>query len=398
MIRRKRMRPLNSACLGRPHHISPPHGPLRFLQDNRIRTRPGPRLATGHLASSLVSSPTSHLNLGVRCLSYPPPPQLYPSEGKRRRPTWGSFSGVSRSRFSGCRSKIRLPGGLRGAPLLEQTGVLLLVFSGSQEGRWPLSYLGSKSVEQTFEEIQFQNVNTRLSFTLYKKERMVYIDRSERCFLPHKHLFSAQKMSSFRLPRHVLRVYSPAIWPLPQSKDFLPVHGGGFEPAKDSGSQDPDLYSRLADYSRFKRERDAKHCPCARSHHSARLQSECEEKQFHSCPECEFSRSGAKFHHNAPNARAHSLLSEVPFAVQGGCESTVSHVSQITESHGCSYPCPASRPSENEGVHEVGFISYAIFAAQSQWRARAQQRCGTGGKQSFTCMGPPWGPSCCGRW
>ncbi len=74
MIRRKRMRPLNSACLGRPHHISPPHGPLRFLQDNRIRTRPGPRLATGHLASSLVSSPTSHLNLGVRCLSYPPPP------------------------------------------------------------------------------------------------------------------------------------------------------------------------------------------------------------------------------------------------------------------------------------------------------------------------------------
>ncbi len=44
-------------------------------------------------------------------------------------------------------------------------------------------------------------------------------------------------------------------------------------------------------------------------------------------------------------------------AVQGRCESTVSHVSQITGSHGCGYPCPASGPSENEGVHEVGFIS-----------------------------------------
>ncbi len=36
-------------------------------------------------------------------------------------------------------------------------------------------------------------------------------------------------------------------------------------------------------------------------------------------------------------------------------------MSQITESHGCGYPCPASRPSENEGVHEVGFISSSIM-------------------------------------
>ncbi len=52
--------------------------------------------------------------------------------------------------------------------------------------------------------------------------------------------WSIWKMSLFRLPRRALRVHSPAIWALPQSKDFLPVHGGGFEPDKDSGSQDSD--------------------------------------------------------------------------------------------------------------------------------------------------------------
>ncbi len=103
------MRPLNSACLGRPHHISPPYAPLRYLWDDRIRMWPSPRLATGHLASSLASSPTSRLNLGIRCLSLrsqlhpPPPPQLYPFGGEEDfLATWGSFSGVSRSRFSGC--------------------------------------------------------------------------------------------------------------------------------------------------------------------------------------------------------------------------------------------------------------------------------------------------------
>ncbi len=51
--------------------------------------RPGLRLATGHPTSSLASSPTSRLNLGVRCLLLWPQQKKKknstPSEGKRKR-------------------------------------------------------------------------------------------------------------------------------------------------------------------------------------------------------------------------------------------------------------------------------------------------------------------------
>ncbi len=44
---------------------------------------------------------------------------------------------------------------------------------------------------------------------------------------------------------------------------------------------------------------DAKHGLCARSCHSPRLKSECEQERFLSCLECDISVSGAKLHFSA---------------------------------------------------------------------------------------------------
>ncbi|KAI2664020.1 Actin cytoskeleton-regulatory complex protein end3 [Labeo rohita] len=69
--------------------------------------------------------------------------------------------------------------------------------------------------------------------------------------------------------------------------------------------------------------------------------------------------SGAEFCHDARalDTRARSLIHELPLTIQGRSKGTVSHMSQTTGSYGFGCPCPASRSSENEGVHEVGFIS-----------------------------------------
>ncbi|KAI2661921.1 hypothetical protein H4Q32_007626 [Labeo rohita] len=159
--------------------------------------------------------------------------------------------------------------------------------------------------------------------------------------------------------RRLLRIHSSSFRALTQPEDVLSGCGGRTRSAESSGAQNPDVHRRLADHSRFERGSDTKHCPCARSHHSARLQSEREQEQPHSFAECDFSGAGAELNHNARAAfaTAHSLPSELPLAFQRRGEGTVSHMSQTTGSYGLGGPCPAFRPSENEGVHEVGFIS-----------------------------------------
>nr|XP_009302985.2 uncharacterized protein LOC103911649 [Danio rerio] len=250
-------------------------------------------------------------------------------------------------------------GGSSGTPAPDRAGVLLSLFPSSKERRLSSSYFGSQSVEQTFEEIQLQNVNTRFSLTLSKSERLVHIDRSERCFLPHKHLSSAHEISPFRLPGRLLRVHSSSVRALTKPEDVLSVCGGRACAAENSWSQDPDIHRRLADHSRFARESNSKYFPCAHSHQSTRFPGECEQKQFHSIPKCDFSGTGAEFNYDAraPVARAHSLSSELSLTIQGRSKGTVSYMSQTTRSHGLVYSCPATRPFENEGVHEVGFIS-----------------------------------------
>ncbi len=171
-----------------------------------------------------------HNNDGYRLQFARKPPRF---SGVISSHTEGNSAYNLKDEISGC--------GLRGAPTLEQTPVLLPVFSGPQEGRCSPSYLGSKSVEQTFEEMRKYNFRMLTHRSLLRSIKnnnwFTSVDLKDAFF--HKHLSSPQKIPSFRLPRHVLRVPSPSIWALPQSKDFLSVHGGGFEPAKNSGSQDP---------------------------------------------------------------------------------------------------------------------------------------------------------------
>ncbi len=94
---------------------------------------------------------------------------------------------LTRKRNSAYNLKDEISGcGLRDAPTLEQTPVLLPVFSGPQEGRCSPSYLGSKSVEKTFEEMRKYNFRMLIHafFLFNKREQLVYIGRSERYFLP----------------------------------------------------------------------------------------------------------------------------------------------------------------------------------------------------------------------
>ncbi len=62
--------------------------------------------------------------------------------------------------------------------------------------------------------------------------------------------------------------------------------------------------------------------------------------------------SGAEFQYNvrALVARALSLLHELTLVIQQ------IRTSQTKWSYGFGCPCPTSGPSENEGIHEVGFI------------------------------------------
>ena len=68
--------------------------------------------------------------------------------------------------------------------------------------------------------------DTRLSRPCHKAERLVHISRSERCFLSHKHLPSTQEISSFRLPRHLLRIHSSSVRVQFETPNFLCAEAG----------------------------------------------------------------------------------------------------------------------------------------------------------------------------
>ncbi len=203
--------------------------PLTAPSD-RIRTRPGLRLATGHPTISLASSPTSRPLDGAivsqMSESAVLAAQRYPLVCVASHVTaWQSVSApkwVIRTITTGYRLQFaRKPphfngvisshteeksahilkdeisgGGLRGAPALEQTAVLLPVFSGPQERRCSLSYLGSKSVEQTFEEMRKYNfrmlIHSFLLRSIKENNWFTSVDLKDAFF--HKHLSSAQKI------------------------------------------------------------------------------------------------------------------------------------------------------------------------------------------------------------
>ncbi len=120
---------------------------------------------------------------------------------------------------------------------------------------------------------------------------------------------------------------------------------------------------------------DAKHGPCARSRHSLRLKSECEEERFHSRPECDNSVSGAKFQYNvrALVARALSLLHELPLAIQRRSEHADSHVSDqrvLWLRLSMSYLSAVWEWGRSwRGFYLFISAHYAISAALSQWHA-----------------------------
>jgi len=246
-----------------------------------------------------------------------------------------------------------------GTPQSDEPGFLFPVFSGSKERRLSPPYLGPSSVEQTFEEIQFQNADTGRTRPCHKTERLVHISRSERCFLSHKHLSSAQEVSSFCLPGHMLRIHSSSVWTQFESPVFLSVRGGGLNASENNRSENPDLHRRLAHHSRIEGEGVAGHRPCARAHHIARVPSERGQEQSHAQSECHFPGFGVELgcHASASLSGARSLSNELSVTVQRRGESAISHMSQDAGSHGFIHPSCAIRTPEDEGVHEMGFVA-----------------------------------------
>ena len=62
-----------------------------------------------------------------------------------------------------------------GAPQSDESGILFSLFPGPKEGRLSPPYLGPSCVEQTLEDIQFQNANSWLARPRHKTERLVHI-------------------------------------------------------------------------------------------------------------------------------------------------------------------------------------------------------------------------------
>lgn len=90
----------------------------------------------------------------------------------------------------------------------------ILLLPNSKEGQFSSSHSGSQNVEQTFEEIQLPWGSSLLCMS----KRLAHIGRSERCFIPIKHLSSEQEISSFRLPRRMLRIHGSSFRALTESQ------------------------------------------------------------------------------------------------------------------------------------------------------------------------------------
>lgn len=130
-----------------------------------------------------------------------------------------------------------------------------------------------------------------MSFCVTK--RLVLIGRSKSLF-PVKHLSSTQEISSFRKPMCVLWIHSSSFWS-PR------LFGGGLSTAGLKVLAYIDDWLIIVDSREKVMQKISlkKVCMCVHSHHSTWLQSECEQKQFHSRSECYISESGAKFNYNA---------------------------------------------------------------------------------------------------
>ncbi|XP_067312120.1 uncharacterized protein [Pseudorasbora parva] len=227
------------------------------------------------------------------------------------------------------------------------------------EGRFPPSYSGPQAVEQTFEEIQIHNVNPWFARPCHETERLVHIGRSERCFFPYKHLSTTPEVSSFRLSRHLLRTHGASVRAKIKPPNFLFACGSGLHSPKNVWSADPDIHMRLAHHSRFEGKGVAGHLLCARAHPISGLQGECEQEQLYTQSEGDLPGHGAELslHASASLSRARSLSDELSVTVQRGGEGAILHMSQATGSYGFSYPVFATRTPEDEGVHEMGFVT-----------------------------------------
>lgn len=292
-----------------------------------------------------------------------------------------------------------------GTPQSDEPGFLFPVFSGSKERRLSPPYLGPSSVEQTFEEIHLQNADTGRSRPCHKTERLVHISRSERCFLSHKHLSSAQEFSSFCLPGHMLRIHSSSVWTQFESPVFLSVRGGGLNASENNRSENPDLHRRLAHHSRIEGEGVAGHRPCARAHHIARVPSERGQEQSHAQSECQFPGFGVELgcHASASLSRARSL--------------SMSCLSQFREGAKVQYRTCLRMQGLMASSTQVVPLGLLKMRAFMKWvlslhfspirdlcrsvtvtRARALQPCAIGRTQTFTHGEPLSGRLRCGKW
>ncbi len=335
MIRRKRMRPLNSACLGRPHHISPPHGPLRFLQDNRIRTRPGPRLATGHLASSLVSSPTSHLNLGVRCLSYPPPPNstLRRGRGGGLPEVHSQGSHGPGSQAAGQKSAYRavcvVP------PYLSRQGFYSWYFLVPKKDGGLCPILDLRVLNKHLRKYNFRMLThgSRLR-SIKKNEWFTSIDLKDAFF--HISIYSPHR-KCLRFAYQGM-CYEFTVLPFDLSlspRTFCLCMEAGSNPLRIAGLK---ILTYIADWLIIadSREKGMQNTARVLAHITA-LGFRVNVRKSNFTPAQNVNFQGLELNSITMRRTQERILSSVkcPFAVQGGCESTVSHVSQITESHGC---------------------------------------------------------------
>ncbi|XP_073668878.1 uncharacterized protein [Paramisgurnus dabryanus] len=192
----------------------------------------------------------------------------------------------------------------------------------------------------------------------HTEENSAHILKEEISSLLIKGAIQAE-VSAFRISEHMLRIHSSSFRSLSQPSDVLSVHGGGSRPSKNVRSTDFDIHRRLAHHSRVERESAAGNPPCALSYHVPGFQSECEQKQFHTQSECDFSGVGTELslHASASFSGAHPRFNELCVTVQRGGESAVSFMPQTTGSYGFSYSGFAPGSPENETVHEMGFIT-----------------------------------------
>ena len=251
----------------------------------------------------------------------------------------------------------------RGKP----AGFLLPVLPHSKEGGRTASYSGPPCIEQSFEKIHIQNVNTQGIMSVYPPERLVCDNRLGRCIFPRRYSPDTQEISQVCASGHNLRVSSAPVWAVTSPAGIHQVCGRSVVSVKEQRRQDIFLHRRLSGVFSLTRTSHQRRREGDVTPHESGFQNKLDQEPI--AARTMHGLSGSQ--HKLPLMQSHSVGGEdsgihtVFGSLPAGSSGAVQTLPEAVRSDGISDRCSETGPSYDERRAKMGDVIETVPAPSS---------------------------------